>query len=114
MIVLLFAIFFIGLIFMVGRNRFKDLYLLSNSQKIHLIILSVINLTMIIWLIDSVRVPNDKAMILLIFGYPLLTVLNALVWVILKIFRRPEQRIYKMTTISLIVLFFPILFLSTL
>jgi hypothetical protein len=99
---------------MVGRSILKDLNLLTNSQKIHLIILSIMNLTIIIWLIDSVRVPNDKAMILLIFGYPLLTVLNALILVILNIFKRPEQRIYKMTTISLVVLFFPILFLSTL
>jgi hypothetical protein len=56
---------------------------------------------------------NDKAILVVIFVYPILTILNAIVWTILRVLKRPEFKIYRITTIGLAILFVPTLFMSS-
>jgi hypothetical protein len=86
---------------------------MTRTDKIHLIIISVINIGLISKLISIAWEGNDKAIILVIFGYPALTFLNGLVWLTLRILKRPESKIYKITTIGLAVLFIPSLMISS-
>jgi hypothetical protein len=86
---------------------------LTKKDKIHLIIVSAINLVLILIMLSIAWDGNDKAVILVIFGYPALIIVNGLLWLILRILKRPENKIYKMTTIGLILLFIPTLLISS-
>jgi len=86
---------------------------MTKITKIHLTIISLINLTLILKMISIAWEGNDKAIILVIFGYPTLTIVNALVWLTLRLLKRPEFKIYKITTIGLTILFIPTLIAST-
>ena len=86
---------------------------MTKISKIHLTIISVINLALVVKMISIAWGGNDKAVILVIFGFPILTIVNALVWLTLRILKRPEYKIYKMTTIGLAVLFIPTLIVSS-
>lgn len=102
----------IAIIFAI-EYRFKGLSQLTESSKIHLIILSLFNLIIIGILISMVLDGNDKSIILLILGYPALTLLNGIIWLILAILKRPEYKIYQTTTIWLCILFIPTLIASS-
>ena len=102
----------IAIIFAI-EYRFKGLSQLTESSKIHLIILSLFNLIIIGILISMVLDGNDKSIILLILGYPDLTLLNGIIWLILAILKRPEYKIYQTTTIWLCILFIPTLIASS-
>jgi hypothetical protein len=80
---------------------------MTKFTKIQLIIVSLINLTLVLKMISIAWKGNDKAIILVIFGYPTLIILNALIWITLRILKRPEYEIYKLTTIGLAILFIP-------
>jgi hypothetical protein len=95
------------------KKRFKGLSQLTESSKIHLIILSLFNLIIIGILVSMVLDGNDKSIILLILGYPALTFLNGIIWLILAILKRPEYKIYQTTTIWLCILFIPTLIASS-
>jgi len=86
---------------------------MTKISKIHLTVISIINLTLILKMISIAWDGNDKAIILVIFGYPALTVVNALVWLILRLLKRPEFKIYKITTLGLAILFIPTLIASS-
>ena len=76
-------------------------------------IISIINLTIIAKMISIAWDGNDKAILVVIFVYPILTILNAIVWTILRVLKRPEFKIYRITTIGLAILFVPTLFMSS-
>ena len=80
---------------------------MTKFAKIHLTIVVLINLTLVLKMISIAREGNDKAIILVIFGYPILTIVNAIIWLTLRIFKKPEYEIYKLTTIGLSILFIP-------
>jgi hypothetical protein len=56
-----------------------------------------------IWSSDS-----DKAIIILMIFYPVLTVLNFIIWIAMRLGRDPRYRIYKWMTFALIISFIPI------
>ena len=87
---------------------------MTKVNKIHLTIISIINLIFVAKIISIVWEGNDKAIILVIFAYPILTIINGFVWLTLRLLKRPEYEIYKMTTIGLAILFIPTLILSCL
>lgn len=95
------------------KNTVRENIILTNRDKIHLIIISIINLGLIFKLINIAWEGNDKAIILVIFGYPTLIILNGLVWLILGVLKRPESKIYRILTIGLTVLFIPTLIISS-
>lgn len=79
---------------------------MTKNDKIHLTIVSLINLTLILSMICISR-GNDRAIILVIYGYPTIIIINLLVCLTLRIIKRPEFKIYKITAIGLIILFIP-------
>ena len=85
---------------------------MTKTEKIHLIVISVINFSVIFKLISSAWNGNDKGIILVIFGYTALTIINGIVWLIFKILKRPEKKIYKITSVGLILLFIPTVIIS--
>ena len=58
------------------------------TNRTHLIIVSIINLAIILSLINMAWQGNDKAILAVLFGYPILTLLNALIWLILGILKK--------------------------
>lgn len=84
---------------------------MTKINKIHLTIISILNLALIFIIIDLVT-ENDKAIVLLVFGYPILIFINAIVWLIFKILNRQVYKIYKLTTISLAILYIPTIIAS--
>lgn len=85
---------------------------MSKTEKLHLIIISVINFIVIFKLISSAWNGNDKGIILVIFGYTTLIFINGIVWLIFKILKRPEKEIYRITSAWLILLFIPAIVIS--
>lgn len=86
---------------------------LTKSHKIHFTILAFINFMIIAKSIVIAWEGNDKGIILVIFVYFTLLILNGLVWLILKILKKPENKIYKMMTICLVILLIPSLILAS-
>jgi len=113
MIILISLIIVAVIILFAIKFSFIGLNQLTKLNKIHLTIITIINLIIIGKLIGVAWEGNDKAIILVIFGYTTLTILNGLVWLILRILKRPEFKIYKITTIGLAALFIPTLILSS-
>jgi RsiW-degrading membrane proteinase PrsW (M82 family) len=79
----------------------------------HLIFASIINLILIGLLVKTSWDGNDKAIILVIFFYPLLILINLIFWFTLSSKQKPESKIYRTTTIGLIILFLPVLILAS-
>lgn len=113
MITVISVVIIIGIILFAMKFGFTGLNQLTKSYKIHLTILSIINLIVIGKMVGVAWEGNDKAIILIILGYTTLTILNGLVWLVLKILKRPEYKIYKISTIGLTILFMPILIASS-
>ena len=78
------------------------------------IIGSLINLIVVIFLINAAWEGNDKAILLIIVFYPMLIVVNSIVWIVLRILKREDARIYSTMAYCLLILLFPVLFLATL
>lgn len=114
MTVLISIIIIAVLILLVIKFGWLSLSSLTKSNKIHLTIISIINLVIIGELVSVARDGNDKAIILVIFGFLTLIVLNGFVWLILRILNRPEFDIYRITTLVLTALFIPTLILASL
>jgi len=113
MMAILYILVTSGIIFFGMRFIFNSLRRLTKSEKTHLILLTLINLIVVLRLIYVVWKGNDKAIILIVFVYPILVILNGLIWVMLKLFKRREHEIYKISTIGLATFFIPTLLLST-
>ncbi len=87
---------------------------MTKISKIHLTLISLINLTLILEMINTTWEGNDKAIILVILSYPILTIINGLIWLTLKKFKSPYFKVYKISTIGLAILFIPTLIASSL
>lgn len=81
--------------------------------SIHQAISVFINFFLVGQIIKQVWDGNDKAIILLIFLYPILIIVNSLIWWVLSKKRKKESKIYKFTTIGLIILFLPSLVIAS-
>ena len=79
----------------------------DNKEINQLIIGGVINLLLVGYLIKTVWAGNDKAIILLIFFYPMIIAANGLAWITLR------SRAFKWLTIVLLMLMLPVLLLGT-
>ena len=82
-------------------------------NKIHLAIISTINLVLILFMIRTAWAGNYNAILIIWIGYHILTSLNSMLWFMLFGFQRPESRLYKWSTIGLIVLFIPVLIVAS-
>lgn len=81
---------------------------MNNKEINQLIIGALANLFLIGYLMNKVWAGNDKAIILVIFFYPVIIVANSLIWMVSK------SRVFKWITIALFILFFPVLLISSL
>lgn len=86
---------------------------MTDRQKIHLLLNMTINLVIVGLLIRQAWEGNDKAIILMIFVYPLLIIINAIIWGTLRSFRRTESEKYRLTTLALLVLLIPAVLIAT-
>ena len=114
MITLLSIFIILVIITLTIKYNFNRINQLTKSNKIHLAFLSLINFMLIGKLVSITWDGNDKAVILLILGYLTLIILNGLVWLTLKILKKSEYKIYKFSTIMLVIIFVPTLILSSL
>jgi hypothetical protein len=87
---------------------------MKHISKLHLIIALSINLAIIARLINMTWDVNDKAILIVIFYYPVLILANAIIWWRLRIIKHPAYVLYKMTTIGLLFLFIPVVVLASL
>jgi hypothetical protein len=78
------------------------------KENLHFGLALLINIILVglvinfVWSSDS-----DKSVIIFIIFYPVLTVLNLLIWIMMKIGNDSHSHIYKWMTIALIVGFIP-------
>lgn len=86
---------------------------MTKAHKIHLFVISMINLAIIFKLISIAWSGNDKAVILIVLGYPVLIIINGLIWLVLKIIKKQQSEIYKIATIGLVVLLVPTILISS-
>ena len=83
------------------------------KEDIHFGIALIINTVLVgliinyVWTSDS-----DKSVFVFIIFYPMLTLLNAIIWIMMRIERDPRYPIYKWTTVALIVAFIPMIILG--
>lgn len=87
---------------------------MEKKDKIHLSIISIINFSLIIKLVVSAWNGNDKAIILVVFGYIALILINSIIWLLLKKLKRPENKIYKIVITGLALLFIPTVIIASL
>lgn len=83
-------------------------------NKMHLAIVLLINILVVSKLIHFSWIGNDKAILVVGFYYFILILLNMVSWLILDYFKREAARIYKISTVGLIVLIIPILVVTML
>jgi hypothetical protein len=86
---------------------------MTEREISHSIFASIINLILVGLLVKTSWDGNDKAIILVLFFYPVLISINLIIWMTLSSKRKSESKIYRTTTIGLIVLFLPVLILAT-
>lgn len=86
---------------------------MKTNNIIHLTVISLINLVLIGLMIRTAWQGNDKAILVIVLLYPILTFINAVIWFILFVFQRPESKLYKWTTIGMIALFMPALIVAS-
>jgi hypothetical protein len=89
------------------KNNMKE------NEINHLVFASIIKLILVGLLLKTSWNGNDKAIIYVIFFYPLLILVNLIIWMTLSSKRNPDSKIYRATTIGLIILFLPILLMVT-
>jgi hypothetical protein len=78
------------------------------KEKLHFGLVSLINIILVGLIINFVWSSNsDKSVFIFIIFYPMLTVLNLLIWIMMTIRKYPRSHIYKWMTIALIIGFIP-------
>ena len=80
---------------------------MSKKESLQLFIAGLLNLLVVGYLINFAWEGNDKAVILIIVFYPVLIVLNALLWLVTK------SKGFKYTTLALLLFFLPALIISS-
>ena len=71
-----------------------------------LLVTATVNLSVIALLISKAWNGNDKAIILVIFFYPILIIANGIFWMASK------SKAFRITTITLLLFFLPVLFIA--
>ena len=79
----------------------------------HWIIGIAVSLTVTIFLIRTAWQGNDKAILLVMFYYPILIIANALAWTVLRLLRQQEAKIYGTIALCLVILFAPVLYIAS-
>jgi hypothetical protein len=87
---------------------------MKNISKPHLIVVAIVNLAIVARLINMAWDGNDKAILFVIFCYPVLIIANGAVWMVLRLAKHPAYTIYKITTIALLLLYIPVLGIASL
>ena len=85
---------------------------MKKADKIHLLTILMLNFGIVLKLINVSWNGNDKAILLIVFGYPLLIIINGLIWLVLKSLKKPQSEIYKIITMGLLILFIPTIIIS--
>lgn len=86
---------------------------MKTITKIHLLIISLINLILIGLMIRNVWHGNHNVIAIIWILYPIQTFVNATVWFILFIYQRSESKIYKWSTIGMIAAFIPTILIAS-
>lgn len=86
---------------------------MTNKLINHAMIVVMINAAFVVWLIKTSWEGNDKAIIALILFYPVLMLVNGLVWMHLSSRRNPASKIYRGMTIGLLIMFLPVLIIAS-
>jgi hypothetical protein len=86
---------------------------MTKEEKSHLMVASITNLFVVGLLIKSVWNGNDKAIIFVFLVYPLLILINGMIWMNLRSKHKPEFKIYRATTLGLMALFLPVLMMAS-
>lgn len=86
---------------------------MTEDEKSHLTFALIGNLIAVGLLIRSAWNGNDKAIIFVILFYPLLILVNGMIWMNLHSKKKRESRIYRATTLGLIILFLPVLLIAS-
>ena len=87
-------------------------------EKLHFlnwasVLFIIANLSIIIWLINMVRTDGtDKAPIIIWVLYPILLLVDCIVWLIVRWFNQKLGKLFSKYLVALIILFFPILIFS--
>jgi hypothetical protein len=78
------------------------------KENLHFGLAFFVNIIRVGLMINFVWSSNsDKSVFIFIIFYPVLTVLNLLIWIMMRIVRDSRSQIYKWMTIALIVGFIP-------
>jgi hypothetical protein len=86
---------------------------LKEKEVNHLVIASIVNVFLTGMLIKSAWNGNDKAILLVIIFYPMLILANLVLWFVLGSKKNTHYKVYRVTTIALILLFLPVLIIAT-
>ena len=82
------------------------------KNKLHFTIVSVANVALIINLLRLAYLANDQGIILVAFGYPFLIFVNTLLWVIFSLLNKEDYKVYRISTIGLILFYIPAIILG--
>jgi len=80
---------------------------MADKEINQLIVAAIINLSIVAFLVNKAWNGNDKAIILVIFFYPVLIIANSIFWM------GSKSKAYKITTIGLLILFLPVLIIAS-
>jgi len=58
-----------------------------------------------------IKTNSDKSIIIFMVFYPLLTLINFIISLVLRALKWAQTKIYKQTTIGLLILFVPLIFI---
>jgi hypothetical protein len=75
---------------------------------------TLINSIVTVFLVKAAWEGNDKAILLVIVFYPMLIVANSIIWVVLRILKKQDAKIYSTMVLCLLILLIPVLFLASL
>jgi hypothetical protein len=82
--------------------------------KNHRIIAFILNLLIVILIFLEIKIiDDDKAIVFFIGYYPVLIILNFLIWLPLKLLKKEQYKIYSQTTIALLALLIPFFIIAT-
>lgn len=78
---------------------------MKNSTKIHFVIVSCINFLIAARLLFlTFNSDSCKSIILIIIPFPILILLNAVIWLILFLMKKTAYKIYKFNSLALVLL----------
>lgn len=86
---------------------------MTPKVKAHFVVAVAVNLLLVSFILKATWDGNDKAIILVLFLYPIIILINSLVWWALNKKHKSASKIYRAITLGLIVLFLPVLMLAS-